>query len=46
MWKQGRSSGHTVGALVAEGRVHEAHGDAKWKGRGNPHRFLIPQPGW
>lgn len=23
-----------VGAVAEEGRVHEAHGDATWKGRG------------
>lgn len=44
----GNRAGHPVtlvGAVAAESRVHEAHGDAKWKGRGSQHGFLIPQPG-
>lgn len=34
----GDRAGHPVtlvGAVAVEGRVHEAHGDAEWKGRGN-----------
>ena len=44
----GNRAGHPVtlvGAVAEEGRVHEAHGDATWKGRGQQHGILTPEPG-
>ena len=44
----GIRAGHPVtlvGAVAVEGRMHEAHGDAKWKGREKQHGSLIPKPG-